>query len=228
MHENIVRIKAVAQCLKGLEQRYVFVGGATVSLYSTQAALAESVRPTDDVDVVIELASYADYSKMEERLRRLGFANDMNSGVICRYTIKGIIVDIMPTSPGILGFSNNWYPDGFKNAVSYKLDEETEVLIFSVPYFLASKWEAHKSRSAGDLRTSRDFEDMVYIFENCEDFEKQLLNGPSSVREFLVNELSTRLDSPDFEEALYCHMERGRYGATAEGLIAKIKVGLNL
>jgi len=50
MHENIVRIKAVADILKGLNQPYVFVGGATVSLYSTQKALAKGIRPTDDVD----------------------------------------------------------------------------------------------------------------------------------------------------------------------------------
>lgn len=227
MHENIVRIKAVAECLKGLKQPYVFVGGATVSLYSTQNALAEDIRPTDDVDIVMELASYADHSQLEERLRGLGFVNDISSGVICRYIVRGIIVDIMPTSSTVLGFSNSWYPEGFRNAVLHKLDQETEILIFSLPYFLASKWEAHKSRGR-DLRTSRDFEDMVYIFENCKDFDEQLLNGPESVRRYLADELSVLLEHPDFEEALYCHMEGVRYGASAGKLIARIKAGLDL
>lgn len=95
MHENLIRIKTVAQCLRGLNNPYVFVGGATVSLYSTKNSLAESIRPTDDVDVVIELATYADFSEIEEKLRALGFINDIQSGVICRYTIRGITVDIM-------------------------------------------------------------------------------------------------------------------------------------
>jgi hypothetical protein len=56
MHENLVRIKAVHQALKGLEQDYVFVGGATVSLYATSPDLATEIRPTDDVDIVVELA----------------------------------------------------------------------------------------------------------------------------------------------------------------------------
>lgn len=227
MHENIIRIKAVAQSLKGLDHPYVFVGGATVSLYSTQKALAESIRPTDDVDVVIELASYTNHSQMEERLRALGFVNDIESGVICRYIIQGIIVDIMPTSSDILGFSNRWYPEGFRNAIPYKLDKETEILIFSLPYFLATKWEAHKSRG-GDLRTSRDFEDMVYVFENCKDFDEQLSNGPESVRKYLMDELAPILEHPDFEEGLYCHMESARYGASVSKLVAKIKAGLNL
>src|SRR5690349_19080551 len=140
MHENIVRIKAVANILKGLDQPYVFVGGATVSLYSTQKASAEGIRPTDDVDVVIEVASYADHSQMEEKLRKLGVVNDIESGVICRYKAQGIIVDIMPTTSQALGFSNKWYPDGFRNAIAYELDNDTKIQIFSLPYFLASKW----------------------------------------------------------------------------------------
>lgn len=224
MHENIIRIKAVAQCLKSLNHTYVFVGGAIVSLYATQKALAAGIRPTDDVDIVVELATYADHTQMEERLRSLGFINDVSSGVICRYTIHGIIVDIMPTDSTILGFSNRWYAEGFNNAVPYTLDEETVILIFSLPYFLASKWEAHKSRG-GDLRTSRDFEDMVYIFEHCKNFDDQLLSGPQSVRQYLIHELFPILNDPDFEEGLYGHLENG---TNAEKLIVKIKAGLGL
>jgi predicted nucleotidyltransferase len=228
MHENLVRIKVVARCLKGLEQDYVFVGGATVSLYSTLNDVSQNIRPTDDVDVVIELASYFNHTEMDEKLRRLGFANDIESGVVCRYTIEGIIVDIMPTTSNILGFSNKWYSEGFKNAITYQLDDEIEILIFSAPYFLASKWEAHKSRGASDLRTSRDFEDMVYVFENCKDFDERIINGPDAVKKYLREELEGLLDHPDFEEALYSHMESVRYGADANKLIVKIKKSLGL
>jgi hypothetical protein len=79
MHENLVRIKAVHQALKGLEQDYVFVGGATVSLYATTPGLAAEIRPTDDVDIVVELASYKGYAELDERLRSLGFSNDIAS-----------------------------------------------------------------------------------------------------------------------------------------------------
>jgi hypothetical protein len=53
MHENLVRIKAVHQALKGFEQDYVFVGGATVSLYATNPGLAAEIRPKDDVKTSI-------------------------------------------------------------------------------------------------------------------------------------------------------------------------------
>lgn len=180
------------------------------------------------MDVVVELASYTGHTEMDDKLRKLGFVNDIESGMICRYKIDGIIVYIMPTSSKILGFSNRWYPDGFKNAIAHKLDEDIEILIFSLPYFLASKWEAHKSRGGTDLRTSRDFEDMVYIFENCKDFDDQLLNGPALVKQYLQEELKELLDHPEFEEALYSHMESVRYGGDTNRLIAKIKSGLAL
>ncbi|MRG47216.1 hypothetical protein GFS24_18995 [Chitinophaga sp. SYP-B3965] len=223
MHENIVRIKAVANLLKGIGQPYVFVGGATVSLYNTAPAVAKAIRPTEDVDVVIELISYKDYAEIDARLRAMGFVNDITSGVICRYRIQGMIVDIMPTEP-VMGFSNRWYPEGFRHAITHNLDAETKVLIFSLPYFLASKWEAHRARGGKDLRASKDFEDMVYIFENCNDFDQQLLNGPEHVRNYLQKEFSGMIDHPDFEEAVSGHME----DADNTGVILQLKSALSL
>lgn len=80
---NIIRIKAVANILNQLNEEFVFVGGATVSLYG-DVCKAEA-RPTDDVDVIIELASYTGYAQLDENLRKLGFENDIESGVLCRY-----------------------------------------------------------------------------------------------------------------------------------------------
>ena len=146
MHENLVRIKAVSEVLIGLKQEFVFVGGATVSLYNGNPEIVSDIRPTEDVDVIIELATYGGYADIDEKLRALGFKNDIASGVICRYQIQGIIVDIMPTEPKVIGFSNKWYPEGFANAIDFRLDRESTIRIFSLPYFMASKWEAFKGR----------------------------------------------------------------------------------
>lgn len=206
MHDNIARIKRVSNVLRDLGKPYVFVGGATVSLYATHQELAATVRPTEDVDVVLEIATYADQAYVDERLRQLGFVNDHASGVICRYKIDDLIVDVMPTSGDVWGFGNTWYPDGFSNAIAYKLDVETVISIFSVPYFLASKWEAHRSRGKDDLYFSRDFEDIVYVLENCRDFDQQLIHGPDAPRMYLSDELSPLLNNIDFEQAIGAHM----------------------
>lgn len=210
MHENLIRLKAVNQALQELEQEYVFVGGATVSLYATNPEITTMVRPTNDVDVVVELATYKGYAELDERLRQIGFRNDMTSGVICRYKIQGITVDVMPTHADPIGFSNRWYPEGFHTAIYHTLDDETEIKIFSLPYFVASKWEAFKGRGT-DFRTSTDFEDLVYVFENAEDFEKQFQFAPPHLRQYLREQFEPLLDRDDFEEGLYAHLTGG-YG----------------
>ena len=79
-HTNIVRIKAVSNALNDLKEKVVFVGGATISLYPDRAVF--EVRPTDDIDVIIEILNYVDRAKLEERLRSIGFSHDLESGVI--------------------------------------------------------------------------------------------------------------------------------------------------
>jgi len=101
-HDNITRIKAVYNALEDLKDEVVFVGGATVSLYADRRT--EETRPTDDIDVIIELGAHKDYAAIDERLRKLGFVNDQESGVICRYIVKGITVDVMPAHDRTLGF----------------------------------------------------------------------------------------------------------------------------
>ena len=100
--ENITRIKVVYDSLEELAGEVVFVGGATVALYADRPS--GEARPTDDMDILVELMHYRDYAAIEDRLRSKGFTNDTESGVICRYKIQGIIVDVMPTGENTLGF----------------------------------------------------------------------------------------------------------------------------
>lgn len=228
MHENLIRLKAICQALKGLEQEYVFVGGATVSLYATDQDLSDEVRPTDDVDVIVELATYAGYSDLDERLRSLKFTNDITSGVLCRYKYQGIIVDVMPTDPSAIGFSNRWYPNGFKSAINHQLDGETVIKIFTLPYFLASKWEAFKGRGKNDYRTSKDFEDLIFVMENCEDFPLQLKDAPNEIREWLKQEWEPLINTDSFEEGIYAHITGGYGGKDANYIKLSIIEGLEI
>ena len=161
---NITRIKAVNNALGELRKDTVFVGGATVSLYADR--MTEEVRPTDDIDILVELWSRWDYAALEEKLRQLGFTNDTTAKFVGRYIIEGVIVDLMPVSEDILGFSNIWYADGFKAAIEKEIDEFHTVKIFPAPYFIASKIEAFKNRGKADGRSSTDFEDIIFVLEN--------------------------------------------------------------
>ncbi|MEO6285567.1 MAG: hypothetical protein ABIN80_29935 [Dyadobacter sp.] len=60
--ENILRIKAVYDALEELQDLAIFVGGATVALYVQR--VAEEIRPTDDVDILIEVTGYKAYADL--------------------------------------------------------------------------------------------------------------------------------------------------------------------
>lgn len=219
-HINIVRIKAVANALNDLKEKVVFVGGATISLYPDRPVF--EVRPTDDIDVIIEILNYVDRAKLEERLRSIGFSHDIESGVICRYKIQGIIVDIMPTNDPSIGFTNIWYPEGFEKAIDYEIDEISTIKILSAPYFIATKLEAHKGRGKNDGRTSQDFEDIVYVLENRESIWEEMNNSGRSVKEYLRTEFQILLENPNLFEWIDSHVERGSPPATYL-IIDKIK-----
>lgn len=68
---NILRIATVHTALGDINDKFVFVGGATVSLYADR--MTEEMRPTDDVDILVEVWSRWDYAAMEEKLRKAGF-----------------------------------------------------------------------------------------------------------------------------------------------------------
>ncbi len=144
LNQNITRIKAVYNAFAELKDQVVFVGGATVSLYADWDVLEP--RPTDDIDVIVEIASYVDRSILEEKLRLLGFSHDVKSGIICRYKVQGLVVDIMPTNDPSMGFTNLWYEEGFKNSISHKIDDQHHIRILTGPYFIAPILEAFKDR----------------------------------------------------------------------------------
>jgi predicted nucleotidyltransferase len=200
---NRLRIKAVHNSLAALNNKVVFVGGSTVSLYADIQTL--NVRPTDDVDVILEILNYSNRSELEAKLRSIGFQHDIDSGVICRFRIQGIIVDVMSTTPDAFGFSNKWYPEGFATAIDYVIDE-TVVKILSVPYFIATKLEAFKSRGR-DGRTSPDFEDIVYVLENRQTVWGELAATTGEIKKYLQFEFTHLRKNPSIFEWIDCHVE---------------------
>jgi len=100
---NIETVKKVARGLSPLLDRLVFAGGAVIELYADDPA-ASPLRPTTDIDIVVELTGYGKYAELVEQLAKLGFHHDTESIVACRYKFQGITVDIMPTDKKYWGF----------------------------------------------------------------------------------------------------------------------------
>lgn len=203
--ENIVRLKVVYEALGELSKDVIFVGGATVSLYADRPF--DETRPTDDVDILVELLDYQGYAAIEEQLRARGFVNDVDSGVICRYIVQGVVVDVMPTSERILGFSNKWYPEAASNAIQVPLDEKIVINIFQAVYFIATKLEAFKGRGENDGRFSTDFEDIVYVLNNRNTIWEEFAEAPINLFVYLQNEFKKILEEPYIDEWISVHLD---------------------
>ena len=203
--DNVSRIKVVREALGHLRNDVVFVGGSTVSFYADRETF--EVRETDDVDVIIEVLTYSDHVKFEEKIQKLGFSPDAGSPIKVRYNIKGITVDFMPTTDVAMGFKNKWYPDGYKNAIEYSIDENATIKILAPEHFLATKLEAFKSRGYSDPRQSRDFEDIVYVLENRNAIWSELVNCSEPVKGYLKAEFAKLLSQQGIEEWIDCHVD---------------------
>ena len=221
-HINLVRIKGVYNALEELNETVAFVGGATVSLYVDRPEQAD-VRPTNDIDVLIEIGSYGEYVRIQEKLAAIGFNVDPEAKVTCRYKYQGLTVDVMPTDENVLGFSNKWYKEGFSNLKSYQIDDRTAVNIFSPPYFIASKLEAYKGRGNNDGRTSQDFEDIVFVLDNRKTIWQELSESGQELKNYLKEEWQNLLKNRNIEEWLSAHLEYETAAARARLMLNEMK-----
>ncbi len=70
---NLDDVAMVARRLKALETHFVFTGGSVVSLLMDRPALTVS-RPTKDVDVIAEVVTRIQYTRLEARFARDWFS----------------------------------------------------------------------------------------------------------------------------------------------------------
>lgn len=205
--QNLDMLAAVAKGLRGLKEKVVFVGGATIDLYLDDPTVA-GARPTDDVDCVVELTTRTQYYDLEEQLRALDFKHPMTQrGPVCRWTYSGITVDVMPTHGEVLGFNNRWYPDGVAQAVNAQLPDGQTIWIFSAPYLLASKLEAFFDRGKDDLLISQDLEDILAVLDASDGIERKILDSPAPLRSYLREKFAALLANEKFIDAVPGHVK---------------------
>ncbi len=81
-------LERAAELLRPLLDELVFVGGCATGLLISDPG-SGGVRQTRDVDAIVEVASYAKYEMLSDQLRSLGFREDTEDGVICRWRSAG-------------------------------------------------------------------------------------------------------------------------------------------
>ena len=229
MHNKIINLDLVAQVAHGLQElkdKMVFIGGAVISLYTDDPA-AEEIRPTSDIDMTINLANYAEWAQMQERLAELGFYPDPEGHAICSYKYKDIAIDIMPAEDSGIGVSNKWYKPGFDYLQQTQLEDGTSINILPSPYFLATKLEAFKDRGQNDFYGSHDYEDIIYLLDNRTTIVEEILAAEENVRQYIKDELTTIKNHPQADEILAMHIHPLIREERFKMLLEKIEIIIN-
>jgi predicted nucleotidyltransferase len=199
---NIQMITTVARRLGNLREKVVFVGGCTTGLFITDPAMPE-VRVTKDVDVIIDITTRMEYSRLEADLRSKGFRNDISEDApLCRWLVNGIKVDVMPTQEDILGFSNHWYLPAIENANYVQLEKELAIKLVTPPYFLATKIEAFKGRGNGDYMASHDMEDIITVLDGRREIVDEIKSSSDELKTFLSRTFQKFLGDENFLDAI--------------------------
>ena len=199
---NLPQLRRIAEALGELREQVVFVGGAVAGLLVTDP-LADSVRATRDVDAVVN-ASRATFHRIEKQVAQRGFARDVRSDVICRWVHKdsGLLFDLMPVQPDVLGFTNRWYPYAVESAVTVDLGEGLTIRLVSAVAFVATKLEAFAGRGGGDFLGSHDLEDVLNIVDGREELAEEMAAAPAELRQAVASAFAPLLANRDFVSAL--------------------------
>lgn len=198
---NRALLEAAARALQPLLEELVFLGGCTTGLLLSDPAAA-GVRPTTDVDTIAEVASYGAYAKLSERLRELGLSEDTSAGApLCRWRIGALLVDVMPTSQEILGFTNRWYTPALATAQPTQLDE-LQIRVITPVYFLATKLEAFCARGRADIGGSHDLEDILTVIDGRPEIVEEVQSAQADVRAYIAAVFQELLSTRAFTDAL--------------------------
>jgi predicted nucleotidyltransferase len=203
---NLALVQAVAQALGSLREQLVFVGGCAVGLLVTNVR-AQPIRMTIDVDLVAEVTTLIEFHALEKQFVLRGFSHDISKDApICRWRKAELIVDLMPSHEGVLGFHNRWYPHVIESAVPIQLPDLSSIQLIAAPAFIGTKIEAFKARGGGDFLSSHDLEDILTVVDGRNTLPAEIKDAPTELREYLSATVREWLLNQDFLQALPGHL----------------------
>jgi len=203
---NLGKLIHAVEQLGDLADELVFVGGCTTELFITDKG-SDYVRPTIDVDAIVQAVTYVQFTDFERRLRAAGFSNDTSEGApICRWRNGETLLDIMPVDGTFLGFNSKWYAEAVDAAILHEIKEGSFVKAVSPPYFLATKLEAFVDRGKNDHLGSRDLEDIITIINGRKEIVEEMAAAEGTVRTYVGRTLGSLLGERGFIDSLPGHL----------------------
>ncbi|MGH8494115.1 MAG: hypothetical protein ACRERR_13575 [Moraxellaceae bacterium] len=203
-----IMLQAVADALgPELLAQVAFVGGCTTALLITDAFTLESVRFTDDVDVIVHVLGPGRWQVLLAELRARGFRESPEDDITCRMRLaqdggRELIVDFMPDDEKILGFTNRWYADAVMAAKDFSLPSGTVIRVVSPVHFVATKLEAWRGRGNNDPLGSRDMEDLLSVVDGRETLLQEIAAATPALQQYIAEQFTETLQHPDFDYAV--------------------------
>lgn len=164
------------------------------------------MRPTFDLDIIVEVMANRRYSDLEAILRQAGFEHDMTPGAPrCRWRLDGLIVDVMPTEDALLGINTAWFAEALATAKPRRL-LGVDVPMISAVAFLATKLAAFGDRGEGDYYGSHDLEDIITVIDGRGALVAEIDDAAPGLRGYVVAKIKALVVEPAFQEALAGHL----------------------
>lgn len=203
---NLQLLETTVAQLGELADEMVFLGGTATGLLITDPA-SPPVRVTQDVDVIVQVLTRADYYQFSKKLRECGFSEDMDSDApICRWKSDNVVLDVMPTDPEILGFGNRWYEPAVEQSKLLTLYNGKQIRMVTSPYFLITKLEAFAGRGNNDYMLSHDIEDIIAVINGRPELIEEVRQSVPELLEELSNRFADLASNDRFIESLPGHL----------------------
>lgn len=182
-----------------LLSQVAFTGGSVMGLLITDEFIKESIRHTEDVDLIVEVIGYAGWNDFQRQLKKRGFRHSMQDNIMCRMRLNGLVVDFMPDNADILGFTNRWYKDALKTSIICNLNDNRPIRVVSPVYFAATKLEAYLGRGNNNPMSSQDVEDILNLFDGRIELVHEIEKSNTDVKKFIAAQLQLLLAHQDFD-----------------------------
>ena len=202
----IENIRGVARQLGPLRERAVFLGGSTTALLVTDPA-APDVRPTKDVDVVVQTSSLSESTRLDEELRELGFQHCLDPGApACRWIVEDCRVDVITIGSGANTYNDRWTLPAVEHSERLELEDGLWISHVTAPYFIAIKLETFGDRGAGDYQGSQDIEDIIHVIDGRPELTSEIKHSEPDLHTYVSAKFHALLDSSHFLESLSAHL----------------------
>lgn len=189
--DNLIRVARAIAPIR--EQRFVFAGASILPLLLDDPA-APPPRFTVDVDTAVDVLTYPQWERLQNRLRECGVIvrgdPAVGKGRICLFHLEEIAVDIMPVRLSLILPPSRMLELAFQFAEPHQLADDLEILALSAPGLLAAKLEAFADRGARDPAMSKDLDDIVALLDRRLSIFNQVSGAPDEMRRFIA--LATR------------------------------------